>query len=295
MHYKEAKTIITPQNGINIYRGCTHGCIYCDGRAKCNRITHDFEDVEVKDKADNILEMTLKKKRRKGMIATGNLSDPYLPIEKDIRLFRNCLLKMDRFEYGVVIQTKSDLILRDLDILESINRKTKCVVCVSFTTLDDELAAKLEPNVTRPSARVEILKRMKEARIPTIVVLGPILPYITDTEKNIRDIIEMCEECGVYGIVNEGFGIVLREGSKEYFFEKIREIFPEIYEKYERVYDGEREFVSRHSKNLSELFYDLCGRAGIVSDQEALEQYIRVYKNKTNGEQLSLMDFLQAE
>ena len=147
MHYKEVKAILTPQNGMNLYRGCTHGCIYCDSRSKCYRMDHDFEDIEVKLRAADLLENTLKKKRNKGMIATGSMTDPYVPIEAELKITRKCLNIIDRFDFGVVIQTKSNLIMRDIDILESIHKKTKCVVAVTLTTYDEELCRKLEPNV----------------------------------------------------------------------------------------------------------------------------------------------------
>ncbi|MBQ8166004.1 MAG: radical SAM protein [Lachnospiraceae bacterium] len=290
MHYKEVKAILTPQNGMNLYRGCTHGCIYCDSRSKCYRMDHDFEDIEVKLRAADLLENTLKKKRSKGMIATGSMTDPYVPIEADLKITRRCLNIIDRFDFGVVIQTKSNLIMRDIDILESINKKTKCVVAMTLTTFDDELCRKLEPNVCTTKERVEVLMEMKKRGIPTIVWLSPFLPFINDTEENLRGLMGYCIEAGVYGIMNFGFGLTLREGNREYFYEQLDIHFPGIKEKYIEVYGNSYEVASPDNKRLMKIFTDLCEEHNIVYDKEELFRYMREYKNKQIGTQLSLFD-----
>lgn len=290
MHYKEVKAILTPQNGMNLYRGCTHGCIYCDSRSKCYRMDHDFEDIEVKLRAADLLENTLKKKRSKGMIATGSMTDPYVPIEADLKITRRCLNIIDRFDFGVVIQTKSNLIMRDIDILESINRKTKCVVAMTLTTFDDELCRKLEPNVCTTKERVEVLMEMKKRGIPTIVWLSPFLPFINDTEENLRGLMGYCIEAGVYGIMNFGFGLTLREGNREYFYEQLDIHFPGIKEKYIEVYGNSYEVASPDNKRLMKIFTGLCEEHNIVYDKEELFRYMREYKNKQIGTQLSLFD-----
>ena len=290
MHYKEVKAILTPQNGMNLYRGCTHGCIYCDSRSKCYRMDHDFEDIEVKLRAADLLENTLKKKRSKGMIATGSMTDPYVPIEADLKITRRCLNIIDRFDFGVVIQTKSNLIMRDIDILESINRKTKCVVAMTLTTFDDELCRKLEPNVCTTKERVEVLMEMKKRGIPTIVWLSPFLPFINDTEENLRGLMGYCIEAGVYGIINFGFGLTLREGNREYFYEQLDIHFPGIKEKYIEVYGNSYEVASPDNKRLMKIFTSLCEEHNIVYDKEELFRYMREYKNKQIGTQLSLFD-----
>ena len=290
MHYKEVKAILTPQNGMNLYRGCTHGCIYCDSRSKCYRMDHDFEDIGVKLRAADLLENTLKKKRSKGMIATGSMTDPYVPIEADLKITRRCLNIIDRFDFGVVIQTKSNLIMRDIDILESINKKTKCVVAMTLTTFDDELCRKLEPNVCTTKERVEVLMEMKKRGIPTIVWLSPFLPFINDTEENLRGLMGYCIEAGVYGIMNFGFGLTLREGNREYFYEQLDIHFPGIKEKYIEVYGNSYEVASPDNKRLMKIFTDLCEEHNIVYDKEELFRYMREYKNKQIGTQLSLFD-----
>ena len=291
MHYKEVKAILTPQNGMNLYRGCTHGCIYCDSRSKCYRMDHDFEDIEVKLRAADLLENTLKKKRNKGMISTGSMTDPYVPIEAELKITRKCLNIIDRFDFGVVIQTKSNLIMRDIDILESIHKKTKCIVAMTLTTCDEELCRKLEPNVCTTKERVEVLMEMKKRGIPTIVWLDPFLPFINDTEENLRGLMNYCIEAGVYGIMNFGIGLTLREGNREYFYEQLDKLFPGMKERYIETYGNSYEVNSPDNDRLMKIFVKLCEENNIVYDREELFRYMREYKNKQVGTQLSLFDF----
>ena len=292
MHYKEVKAVLSPQSGMNIYRGCLHGCIYCDSRSKCYRMEHDFEDVEIKTRADDILEHTLKRKRNKTMIMTGSMSDPYIPIEKELQLTRRCLNQIERFDFGVVIQTKSDMILRDIDILEKINRKTKCIVAMTLTTYDDELCKILEPNVCVTSERFKVLMEMKKRGIPTIVWITPLLPFINDTEENLRGILDYCVQAGVYGIVYMyGMGMTLRDGNREYFYEQLDKHFPGMKEKYMETFGATYEVPSPNSMALTKILKETCEKHGIVYDQEELTRYMREYKNKTLGVQMSIFDY----
>ncbi|MBO5424954.1 MAG: radical SAM protein [Lachnospiraceae bacterium] len=291
MHYKEVKAILSPQNGMNLYRGCTHGCIYCDSRSKCYRMDHDFEDIEVKLRADEILEHTLKRKRTKSMIFTGSMTDPYCPLEKELELTRRCINQIERFDFGLVIQTKSNLIMRDIDILDRINKKTKCVVAMTLTTYDDELCKKLEPNVCTTKERFEVLMAMKERGIPTIVWLSPFLPFINDTEENLRGLMDYCIKAGVYGIMNFGIGLTLRDGNREYFYAQLDKLYPGMKEKYMRTYEDAYEVTSPNNEKLMKIFTELCIEHGIQYDKEELMRYMREYKNKTLGTQMSIFDF----
>lgn len=193
MHYVKAKGILSAKNAMNLYRGCSHGCIYCDSRSTCYHMAHDFEDIEVKVNAIELLEKALGQKRKKCMIGTGSMTDPYIPLEEEIEHVRKALTLADKYEFGFTLITKSNLILRDLDLLTSINEKTKCVVQMTLTTYDEDLCKKLEPNVSTTAERFEVLKRMRDAGIPTVVWLCPILPFINDTEENIRGVLEILE------------------------------------------------------------------------------------------------------
>ena len=197
MHFMDAKGILTGGKGrfgMNIYRGCSHGCIYCDSRSKCYQFTHAFEDIEVKQNAPELLEQALKSKRQKAMIGTGSMSDPYMHCEEQLGLTRKCLEIICKYGFGAAIQTKSDRILRDIDLLEEINKRAKCVVQMTLTTWDEKLCGILEPSVCNTQRRVEVLKEMRKRGIPTVVWLSPILPFINDTPENIRAILEACAQ-----------------------------------------------------------------------------------------------------
>ena len=252
---------------------------------------HDFEDIEVKLRAGDLLENTLKKKRNKSMIATGSMTDPYVPIEAELKITRKCLNIIDRFDFGVVIQTKSNLIMRDIDILESIHKKTKCIVAMTLTTYDEELCKKLEPNVCTTKERVDVLMEMKKRGIPTIVWLSPFLPFINDTEENLRGLMNYCIEAGVYGIMNFGIGLTLRDGNREYFYSQLDKLFPGMKEKYIETYGDSYEVSSPNNEKLMKIFTNLCEENNIVYDKEELFRYMREYKNKQIGTQMSLFDF----
>ncbi|MBS5932363.1 MAG: radical SAM protein [Clostridiales bacterium] len=292
MHYKEVKAILSPSNGMNLYRGCSHGCIYCDARSTCYNMQHDFEDIEVKANAVELLEKTLANKRIKGMIGTGAMSDPYLHIEKELQHTRRCLELIDRYEYGLAIQTKSDLILRDLDLLKSINEKTKCVVQMTMTTYDAELCKIIEPNVCVTSKRAEVLNIMRDNGIPTIVWMTPILPFINDTEENIRGLIKFCVEAKVYGILLWDMGVTLREGDREYFYKKLDEHFPGLKRRYINTYGNQYMITSPNNDKLMRIVREECQKHGIVCGSDVLFSYMKQFETKVNIEQMSLFDFL---
>ena len=230
MHYVMAKGILSAGGNMNLYRGCTHGCIYCDSRSRCYHIDHAFEDVEVKQNAVELLEDALRRRRAPCMVGTGSMTDPYLPLEAELRLTRRAMEVVERYGCGFTVITKSDLILRDLDLLCRIQKKAKCVVQMTLTTADETLCRKLEPNVCTTARRCEVLRELQKAGIPTVVWLSPILPFINDTEENISTLLDRCEEAGVRGILCFGMGLTLREGNREYFYTRLDELFPGLSE-----------------------------------------------------------------
>ncbi len=290
MHEKEAKVLLSAQNGMNIYRGCTHGCIYCDSRSRCYQMDFPFEDVEVKVNAPQLLEKALRSKRKKCMIGTGAMTDPYMHCEEKLMNMRKCLELIDRYGFGVAVQTKSDRILRDLDLLKSINEKTKTVVQITLTTYDEKLCRILEPNVCTTKRRAEVLNIMRDNNIPTVVWLDPILPFINDTEENLRGILSYCVEAKVHGIICFGMGLTLREGNREYFYQKLDEHFPGLKEKYQRQYGVAYEVNSVHNKELMQIFYDFCRTHGIESNVNKNFAYLHEFEDKQAGEQISLFD-----
>lgn len=274
MHYKKAKGILSPKNGMNLYRGCSHGCIYCDSRSTCYNMEHDFEDIEVKENALELLEETLRKKRKKCMIGTGSMTDPYIPLESEIQNVRKSLELIYKYGFGFTVITKSDRILRDIDLLKKINERAKCVVQMTLTTYDEDLCKKIEPNVATTKRRFEVLKILQKEGIPTIVWLCPILPFINDTKENIEGILNYCIDSGVYGIICFGMGMTLRDGNREYFYEKLDELFPDMKEKYIKTYGNSYQLTSPNHNELMKLFYKKCKNNNIICDNNKIFEYL---------------------
>lgn len=277
MHEVQVKSILSARNGMNIYRGCSHGCIYCDTRSKCYGFTHAFEDIEVKANAVELLEKALRSKRKKCMIGTGSMCDPYAHIETELKLTRKCLQVIDRYGYGVTVLTKSARIMRDIDLLQSINRKAKAVVQMTLTTYDDSLCRIVEPNVSTTSERFEVLMKMKELGIPTVVWLSPILPFINDTEENIRGILDYCIRADVKGIICFGMGLTLREGDREYYCEALDRHFPGLRDRYERTYGLSYEIPSMRNGKLMKIFYETCRAHNILCTPEECFGYLEEF------------------
>lgn len=290
MHFVKAKGILSASNGMNLYRGCSHGCIYCDSRSKCYHMEHDFEDIEIKENAIELLENALRRKRKKCMLGTGSMTDPYIPLESKIENVRKALALANQYGFGFTLITKSDRVLRDLDLLKSINDKTKCVVQMTLTTYDEDLCKKIEPNVSTTRERFEALKKLNEAGIPTIVWLCPILPFINDTEENITGILEYCIEAKVYGVICFGMGLTLREGNTEYFYSQLDRLFPHMKEKYMRIYGTQYQLNSPKNNELMKLFHQICENNGIIHDNSQIFEYLYNFEEKNSPIQLNLFD-----
>lgn len=290
MHLIRTNTILSSSNGMNLYRGCSHGCIYCDSRSTCYRMDHAFEDIAVKENAIQLLETALRRKRSKCMLATGSMTDPYIPLEDEIGNVRKALALADRYGFGFTLITKSARVLRDLDLLKSINEKTKCVVQMTLTTCDDALCKKIEPNVSVTSERVAALKTLRDAGIPTVVWLCPILPFISDTAENIRGIIEACAAAQVYGVICFGMGLTLRDGSREYFYRQLDRLFPQMKDRYIRTYGLRYQLSSPRQDELMKLFHTMCEARGIVHRNDRIFEYLAAFEDKRSARQPSLFD-----
>ena len=273
MHYVKSKSILSAKNGMNLYRGCTHGCIYCDSRSDVYNMNHKFEDIEVKE---NYLELLKREliRRPKSMIGTGAMTDPYIPLEKRLGHVRKSLELIYRYGFGFTCITKSDLILRDLDLLKKINEKSKAVVQMTITTADDDLCRILEPNVCPTSRRVEVLKTLRDNGIPTVVWLCPILPYINDTEDNITRILDYCIESDVYGIICFEMGLTLRDGNRQHFYRKLDEHFPGLKERYIREFADSYVIPSPKNRELMKIFTEKTNEHGILNKSEDIFEYL---------------------
>ena len=291
MHFVEAKGILKGSGnnlGMNIYRGCSHGCIYCDSRSHCYQFTHPFEDIEVKINAPDLLEKALSSKRKKCMIGTGSMSDPYMHCEKDLRLTRRCLEIIYNHGFGATVLTKSDRILEDIDLIEKINNDTKFVVQMTLTTYDDDLCRILEPNVCNTKRRIEVLEEMQKRGIPTIVWLTPVLPFINDTEENITAILNECARTGVKGIVNFGMGVTLREGDREYFYAALDKHFPYLKQNYIATYGNAYEVTSPNAKHLYQVFKKICKENNMMYEPDKCFEYMQEFPE--DKKQISIFD-----
>ena len=280
MHYEMVKGILSSHNGLNLYRGCQHGCIYCDSRSLCYQFQHDFEDIAVKQNGLSLLEDALRRKKKPCMIGTGSMSDPYMPLEGQLGYTRKMLELICQYGFGAAVLTKSDLVLRDLDLLMKINRKTKCVVQMTLTTADETMCRKLEPGVCTTKCRVEALKTLSREGIPTVVWLCPILPFLNDTRENIQGILEYCQDAGVKGVICFGMGLTLRDGSREFFYKKLDRLFPGVKEEYIKSYGSAYVLNSPNNTRLMQLFHQTCEKADIAHNNDEIFRYLNTFEEK---------------
>lgn len=290
MHEKEAKTILSTQNGMNLYCGCTCGCIACAARSACRRKNSAFDDVEVRFNAPALLETALRRKRSKCMIVTGTMGDPYQTLERERKLMRSCLEVIDRYGFGISIETRSSLIERDLDLLASIGRKSRCVVVMSLATMDPELSGKLEEGASTPAERVRTLERMRDAGIPVIVRLDPVLPFLNDSRENLKGVLEACVGASVYGVRFPGPGILLRAGEQERFYQKLGEKFPGLPERYRAVFGETGEFAIPQFEELEQYLKDICSSCHMECDSAKLFTWQHAFVDRQAGVQLNLFD-----
>ena len=269
----KAKTLISRVSGIdsifgldyglNLYRGCQHRCIYCDSRSLCYGIENFDGDVLIKANAIEILRDELSRKRKKGIIGTGSMNDPYMPLEEQISLTRRALETIADYGFGVHVITKSDLVLRDIDVLQRISRMS-AAVSLTITTVDDALSKIVEPGAPPSSSRFRAMKRLSKAGIETRLALMPTLPFIEDSWENVSAIIEEAHSCGVKVII-PWFGMSMRNRQRDYFYDRLDESFPGLRERYEAAYGEAYACPSPHAKDLYRRTQELCARLGIAT------------------------------
>ena len=251
-------------------------------------MNHAFEDIEVKENALALLEDALRRKRSKCILGTGAMTDPYIPLESELGYVRGALSLALRYGFGFTLQTKSDRVLHDMDLLKAINERTKCVVQMTLTTYDETLCRKLEPNVCTSAERFAALQKFHEAGIPTVVCLSPILPFINDTEENILGILRYCAEAKVKGVIYFGMGVTLREGNREYFFAQLDRLFPGMKEQYIRAFGLSYENNSPRNAELMRLYHSFCEDHGMMHDNREIFSYLNTMEDKAGDAQLCL-------
>lgn len=269
---------------MNLYRGCCHGCIYCDSRSACYGV-EDFDTVRAKADCLTLLENELRRKRRRGVVGTGAMSDPYNPCERQYRLTRGALLLLHRYGFGVSIATKSDLILRDTDVLTAIARHSPAIARVTVTAGDDALARLVEPGVCPSSARFAAVRRLTEAGVFAGLLLMPVLPFIEDGEDNILRIVEQAHAAGAR-FIDAAFGVTLRQNQREYFYARLDERFPGLRQRYVRAFGNAYECPSPQAHRLWQLFSAACERYGILY---RMEDIVAASRAPYRREQLSLV------
>lgn len=294
IEYIQAKTMILKTKSqawfgcdynMNIYRGCSHGCIYCDSRSECYR-NDDFEKIKVKKDALSLVENELRKKIKTGVIGTGAMSDPYNPLEEKLLLTRDALKLIDKYNFGVAIDTKSPLITRDIDILKEINKHSPVIAKITITTFDDKLCKEIEPNVASTSERFKAIKTLSQNGIYCGILLMPILPFINDSLENIKNIINHSKKSGVK-FIYPFFGMTLRDRQRSYFYEKLDRLFPSLKEKYIKMYGNNYQCNSPNYKQLYEFFKKSCKENNIKYNMKYIIDDYKGYKKKNQHEQLN--------
>lgn len=296
MEFLKTKTILTKVKdgskwygvdyNINLYRGCSHGCIYCDSRSNCYHID-DFDTVKSKEFGLQILEKELLKQKQTGVIGIGAMSDTYNPQEEKYEITRNALKLISKYNFGVSIDTKSSLILRDLDLLKEINKKNNVIIKFTITTPLDELSQKIEPHVCPSSKRLEAIKKLSENGIFVGIMLNPVLPFITDNEEEIKRLVKLASDAGAK-FIHTYIGMTLRENQREYYYKKLNQHFPGIKEKYIKTYGNNYYCQPLNSITLYKIFTTECEKYNLLYK---MEDIIKAYKKeiKTN-KQLTLFN-----
>ena len=259
-HVKQPDTWFGLKYNMNLYRGCQHQCIYCDSRSECYRLG-DLAEIRVKINALELLNDVLPRKRVRGTIGFGSMNDLYMPVEQTYKLGQGSLEIIRRHQFPVHILTKSDLVLRDRDLLQDIS-KVYAAVSFTITTTDNDLAAVIEPGAPRPSARLRAMRELAKAGILTGITMMPILPFLEDDPENIRQIVRLAAESGARYII-PAFGMTLRPGSRDYYYQKLDESFPGLKERYIKTFGDSYQCSSPHWRELNEVFQEEIARAGI--------------------------------
>jgi DNA repair photolyase len=261
-HLPQPDTWFGLKYSMNLYRGCQHQCIYCDSRSECYQI-EDFSDILVKTNAVDLLRSELARKRVKGTIGTGSMNDPYMPIEKKRKLTQRALEIIAEQRFPVHVMTKSDLVLRDIELLRGISQ-VYAAITFTITTADDKLGKKLEPGASLVSDRLHAMKVLADEGMYTGVTMMPILPFIEDNEENIAQIVELAHEHGAKYII-PAFGMTLRTDSRDYYYEKLDRLFPGVREKYEHKFGDRYQCSANNANELDRLFRDLCSEYAIAT------------------------------
>ncbi len=266
---------------MNLYKGCCHGCIYCDSRSECYRI-ENFDTVRGKKDCLSLLEQELKTKRKTGVAGIGAMSDTYNPFEKQYKITRGALKLLLQYGFGVSLATKSDLVTRDIDVLQEITKRRPCLIKITVTAADDVLSQKIEPNVCTSSERLKAVEQLSRNGIFAGILLTPVLPFLTDTEENIRALVHLAKDAGakfIYAL----FGVTLRQNQRDYYYQQLDKLFPGLKAQYISAFGDSYECRSPQAKELYTVFREECERQNLLY---RMPDIIAAYR-KPNCEQIS--------
>ncbi|QSX06642.1 radical SAM protein [Sedimentibacter sp. zth1] len=297
LEFIDAKTILSNYSddnkwfgcnyNMNIYKGCCHGCIYCDSRSECYRVDN-FDKVRAKKNSTEIIKNELKKRKKVGVVGTGSMSDPYNPFEKKYELTKKALELIDYYDFGVAIATKSDLITRDIDILKKIKTHSPVICKLTITTANDNLSKIIEPNVCSSFKRFETIRKLSQEGIFSGILLMPVLPFITDSEKNIKKIVELAHQNGAK-FIYAAFGMTLRSNQRDYYYQKLDEKFPNfnLKESYNRQFGDKYSCGSPNAKELWSVFVHECEKYCILYK---MSDIVNDYKKGYEDRQISIFN-----
>ena len=287
LHRSKSTEWFGADHTMNIYRGCCHGCLYCDSRSDCYQID-GFDTVRAKADALCVLRDDLARKVRPAFICTGSMSDPYNPFEEELELTRHALELIDAYGCGVAIATKSDLIVRDIDVLTSIQDHSPVICKLTVTTADDALAAKIEPNAPPPARRLAALEKLAGAGLFAGVLLMPVLPFLEDSGENVLSVVEGAAGAGAK-FIYPAFGVTMRQGQREFFLDGLERAFPGqgLKERYLRQYGDRYQCASPRARTLWRVFTEACRKRGILYDMKSI---IRVATLGYGDRQLTFFD-----
>lgn len=270
---------------MNLYRGCCHGCLYCDSRSSCYQ-NPDFDRVKVKADALRILRDDLARKVRPAFIAMGSMSDPYNPFEEELQLTRHALELIDAYQCGVAVATKGGLITRDLDLYQSIQSHSPVICKLTVTTTDANLAAKIEPHAPPPGRRLEALETLAGVGVFAGVLLMPVLPFVEDSAENVLSVVDSAARAGAR-FVYAAFGVTMRDGQREYFLNGLDRVFPGEGERYRKKYGSRYYCASPRAGELWEIFSARCRELGLLYE---MRHIISAATRSCGDRQLSFFD-----
>lgn len=288
MRFARTNQVLNKANAIKVFQGCTHYCLYCPSRSHCSS-NKSFTKVRVKDNIIPVFEMELRHKRKKIMLSTNLDSDPYQPIEKEVRIFPEIINLIIKNQFGLSLTTKSSLINRDLDLLSNLNRETKVVVNLNLPTLDPIKLKLLEPLSMSVNERIELIDNLTRLKIPVNIQIRPILPFINDNVNEFTDLVKFLISKNINGIYLTSYGVRMRLNSRDFFFKNLENKDKNLSKQYKYYFKNGFIFESPNAKILNDKYLKLIENKDILTDPYEIKKFNRKYANRIKEKQLSFL------